>query len=214
MQRRASEGEPVGVQGMAPLRLDSALTNMTDLEGTPGPVINIQTNFNKSYQELHKYRNTRSKKMQVKQQRQYAINQVRGASLSAVLDIDKTNVASPLTNALSSSTKPTTALPLDQQTGKSLFSHSREGTSFKQQVPISRVREILAGSGKLSTNSNHYDRSSAPYFREASSHIGKQVRNLNTSATDTGVNLQSKKKEKSKQYADLQIVTNSPKSTD
>ena len=132
MQRRASEGEPVGVQGMAPLRLDSALTNMTDLEGTPGPVINIQTNFNKSYQELHKYRNTRSKKMQVKQQRQYAINQVRGASLSAVLDIDKTNVASPLTNALSSSTKPTTALPLDQQTGKSLFSHSREGTSFKQ----------------------------------------------------------------------------------
>ena len=69
MQRRASEGEPVGVQGMAPLRLDSALTNMTDLEGTPGPVINIQTNFNKSYQELHKYRNTRSKKMQAKQHR-------------------------------------------------------------------------------------------------------------------------------------------------
>ena len=53
--------------------------------------------------------------------------------------------------------------------------------SFKQQVPMSRVRDILAGSGKMSSNSNHFDRSTAQYFRPDRPF---KTRNLNNTMTE------------------------------
>ena len=67
-----------------------------------------------------------------------------------------------------------TALPSDLRNynRKSLFSGSRTILSLKNQVPMSQLRDILAGSGKNSENSTHYDMHSEGYFR-ANQRLGK-----------------------------------------
>ena len=71
---------------------------------------------------------------------------------------------------------------------RSLFDNqSRDILSLKRQVPLARVREYLAGSGKNSENSNHFDRSLAQYFRPQ--RLGKgAIRNHNNSMTENFTN--------------------------
>lgn len=66
---------------------------------------------------------------------------------------------------------------------KSLFDNqSRDVVSLNRQVPLSKVREFLAGSGKNSENSNHFCKSLASYFRPQ--RLGRKTRNGNNSVTE------------------------------
>ena len=88
---------------------------------------------------------------------------MKKAPLSAILNLS--NDSAHVGGALSDTTQVNTNYNnshLGHYARKSLFDNqSRDVISLKHQVPLSRVREYLAGSGKNSENSTHFDRSLA-----------------------------------------------------
>ena len=107
----------------------------------------------------------------------------KGASLSAILNLSHSeNYGGQLSDTTQVNTKNNSQLERPYAR-KSLFDHrSRDVISLKRQVPLAKVREFLAGSGKYSENSNHFDKSLAQYFR--SHKLGRKTRNANNSMTE------------------------------
>lgn len=89
-------------------------------------------------------------------------------------------------DALSVTTKPHSQMGGYNNTRKSLFQFSRDVFSMKQNVPLSRLRDFLSGSGKNSENSTHFNRKLTQYFRPDNLEASKRQSKMRTASHADG----------------------------
>ena len=149
------------------MKANTALSSADPEAATPHPLINIQTA--QSQRETNASMKTRFRRSELSSKRTMGAEKGKKVmSLSSILNLEGSLVSSPKLSGgqLAGQNRLSQQQP-GMGTRKSLFNFKRDIKSFKQTITMSRVREYLAGSGKLSENSNHFDVATAQPFREA-----------------------------------------------